>query len=125
LTPPLALTQAKYAFAMFGMSVNEVPGWLVAMAPSTIGVPVAATPGLVPHCDVLTADVLAELLALDELAGALELALELELLVLLLQPAAAIATAAASTIVLRADNIPLTFGTGICALILSPFSVVS
>jgi hypothetical protein len=120
LMPPLALTQAKYAFAMFGMSVNEVPGWLVAMAPSTIGVPVAATPGLVPHCDVLTADVLAELLALDELAGALELALEL-LLLLLLQPAAAIATAAASTIVLRADSIPLTFGTGICALISPPF----
>jgi hypothetical protein len=105
---------------MFGMSVNEVPGWLVAMAPSTIGVPVAATPGLVPHCEVLTADVLAELLALDELAGALEAALEL-LLLLLLQPAAAIATAAASTIVLRADNIPLTFGTGICALISPPF----
>jgi hypothetical protein len=94
------------------------------MAPSTIGVPVAATPGLVPHCEVLTADVLAELLALDELAGALEAALELELLLLLLlllQPAAAIATAAASTIVLRADNIPLTFGTGICALISPPF----
>jgi hypothetical protein len=40
---------------MFGMSVNDVPGWLVAMAPSGIGVPVAFTPGLVPHCDVLTA----------------------------------------------------------------------
>src|SRR5215472_13995102 len=53
--PPLALTQAKYAAAMFGMSVNDVPGWLVAMAPSGIGVPVAFTPGLVPHCDVLTA----------------------------------------------------------------------
>ena len=65
--PPLALTHAKYAFAMFGMSVNDVPGWLVAMAPSAIGVPVAATPGLVPHCVVLTAEVLAE----DVLAGAL------------------------------------------------------
>ena len=62
--PPLALTHAKYAFAMFGMSVNDVPGWLVTMAPSAIGVPVAATPGLVPHCDVLTARVLAEALAL-------------------------------------------------------------
>jgi hypothetical protein len=40
---------------MFGMSVNDVPGWLVAIAPSGIGVPVAFTPGLVPHCDVLTA----------------------------------------------------------------------
>jgi len=116
LMPPLALTQAKYAFAMLGMSVNDVPGWLVAMAPSGIGVPVAATPGLVPHCDVLTVDVLAELVALDVLAGALALELELEL-ELLLQPAAAIATAAASTIVLRAEA---TFGTGICALISPP-----
>jgi hypothetical protein len=81
---------------------------------------VAATPGLVPHCDVLTVDVLAELVALDELAGALELELVLEL-ELLLQPAPAIATAAASTIVLRVDSIPLTLGTGICALISPPF----
>ncbi len=87
---------------MFGMSVNDVPGWLVAMAPRGIGVPVAATPGLVPHCDVLTVDVLAELVAVD--AGVLELAVELVLeLELLLQPAAAIAMAAASTIALRAD----------------------
>src|SRR6516165_10936268 len=41
---------------MFGMSVNDVPGWLVAIAPRGIGVPVAAAPGLVPHCDVLTAE---------------------------------------------------------------------
>jgi len=95
---------------MFGMSVNEVPGWLVTMAPSAIGVPVAATPGLVPHCDVLTVDVLAELVAV--LAGVLELAVELVLeLELLLQPAAAMAMAAASTIALRAD---------ICALISPP-----
>jgi hypothetical protein len=40
---------------MFGISVNDVPGWLVAIAPSGIGVPVAFTPGLVPHCDVFTA----------------------------------------------------------------------
>src|SRR5215475_7967290 len=56
--PPLALTQAKYAAAMFGISVNDVPGWLVAIAPSGIGVPVAFTPGLVPHCDVFTAALL-------------------------------------------------------------------
>ncbi|MFZ0189173.1 MAG: hypothetical protein WAL72_19755 [Streptosporangiaceae bacterium] len=87
---------------MFGMSVNDVPGWLVTMAPSAIGVPVAATPGLVPHCVVLTAEVLAE----DVLAGALELALLLELLLELeLQPAAAIAIAAARTMVLRAESI--------------------
>lgn len=106
MMPPLALTQAKYALAMFGMSVNEVPGWLVAMAPSAIGVPVAATPGLVPHCDVLTAEALAELVAV--LAGVLELPVELELLLelaLLLQPAAAIAMAAARTTVLRAESI--------------------
>jgi hypothetical protein len=61
---------------------------------------------LVPHCVVLTADVLAE----DVLAGAL---LELELLVeldvleleLLLQPAAASAITAARTAVLRAESI--------------------
>jgi len=74
------------------------------MAPSAIGVPVAATPGLVPHCDVLTALVL----AVDVLAGALlvlELELELLLEVELLQPAAAMAMAAARTIVLRAESI--------------------
>jgi hypothetical protein len=91
---------------MFGMSVNEVPGWLVTIAPSAIGVPVAATPGLVPHCVVLTALVL--VLAVDVLAGALlELPVELELLLELelLQPAAAIAMAAARTMVLRAESI--------------------
>src|SRR5581483_1252861 len=50
--PPLALTQSKYAFAMLAMSVNDVPGWLVTIPPSGIGVPVALTPGLLPHCDV-------------------------------------------------------------------------
>ena len=39
---------------MFGTSVNSMPGWLVTIAPSLIGVPVAFTPGLVPHWDVLT-----------------------------------------------------------------------
>jgi hypothetical protein len=76
------------------------------MAPSAIGVPVAATPGLVPHCVVLTAAVLGALV----LAGALLVLL----LVLLLHPAAAMATAAASTIVLRAD------GACICLLIYPP-----
>jgi len=83
-----------------------VPGWLVAIAPRAIGVPVAATPGLVPHCDVPTALVLVLVLAVGVLAGALlpvelELPLELELL----QPAAAIAMAAARTAVLRAESI--------------------
>ena len=107
---------------MFAMSAKLVPVWSVTIEPRLIGVPDAAWPGLVPHCDVLTVDALAlaELVAVDVLAGALELALELELeleLELLLQPAAAIATAAARTTVLRADS---TFGTGICALISPP-----
>ena len=72
------------------MSVNEVPGWLVAMAPSGIGVPVAATPGLVPQLDVLTVAALAEL---DELpAGVVDVPVAVLLLLLLLQPAAARAT---------------------------------
>jgi len=86
---------------MFGMSVNEVPGWLVAMAPSAIGVPVAAWPGLVPHCDVSTVPVPAVLVAVDVLAGVLEvpvLAVPVVLLLpLLLQPTArAAATQAAA-----------------------------
>src|SRR5215469_10861055 len=56
---------------MFGMSVNEVPGWSVAMAPRSIGVPVAVTPGLVPHCEVLAPAL--ELALLTGLAGALAL----------------------------------------------------
>ena len=102
---------------MFAMSAKLVPVWSVTIEPRLIGVPDAAWPGLVPHCDVLTVDALAlaELVAVDVLAGALELVL---VLVLLLQPAAASATAAASTTVLRAET---TFGTGICALISPPF----
>ena len=103
------------------MSVKLACGESVTIEPRLIGVPDAAWPGLVPHCDVLTVDALAlaELVALDVLAGVLELPVELVLeLELLLQPAAAIATAAASTIVLRADS---TFITDICALISPPF----
>src|SRR5580658_8775543 len=60
LIPPLALTQAKYAPAMFSMSLKSVPGSLVLIAPMLIGVPVAATPGLVPQADVDVVPVLAE-----------------------------------------------------------------
>src|SRR5512142_1152188 len=98
--PPLALTQAKYAAAMFGMSVNEVPGWLVAMAPSGIGVPVAWTPGLVPQLDVST---VAAPALLDEPPAGVDPVPLAVLLLLLLQPAAASARAAASRIVLRAE----------------------
>src|SRR6201996_1965492 len=52
LIPPLALTHAKYAPVMFSMSLKSVPGCLVLIAPMLIGVPVAATPGLVPQADV-------------------------------------------------------------------------
>jgi hypothetical protein len=74
---------------MFGMSVNDVPGWLVAIAPRGIGVPVAATPGLVPHCDVLTAEVLG--VPLDVAFGVLLV------LLLLPHPAAARIPAIATT----------------------------
>jgi hypothetical protein len=39
---------------MFSMSLKSVPGCLVSMAPMLMGVPVAWTPGLVPHEDVET-----------------------------------------------------------------------
>ena len=110
MIPPLAFTQAKYAAAMFGMSVNEVPGWLVAMAPSAIGVPVAATPGLEPQDDVLTAA--GALVALEALGGGVDAVVLLELLELLelLHPAVPTARAAAArTTIVRADgaDIPL------------------
>ena len=40
---------------MFSMSLKSVPGCLVLIAPMLIGVPVAATPGLVPQADAETA----------------------------------------------------------------------
>src|SRR5215471_915764 len=49
---------------MFAMSAKLVPVWSVTIPPSGIGVPVAATPGLVPHDEVLTAP------AEPEVAGA-------------------------------------------------------
>jgi hypothetical protein len=39
---------------MFSMSLKSVPGCLVLIAPMLMGVPVAATPGLVPQEDVET-----------------------------------------------------------------------
>jgi hypothetical protein len=71
---------------MFSMSLKSVPGCLVLIAPMLIGVPVAATPGLVPQDEVETVPALAEELDAEEAAllaaGALEVAvvpLELEL----------------------------------------------
>jgi hypothetical protein len=76
---------------MFAMSVKSVPGCLVTIVPSVIGVPLAATPGLGPHDDVLVDAVVAALVVLlvaevDEAAGA-ALLLALLLLLLLPQPA--------------------------------------
>src|SRR3954452_17356413 len=49
LIPPLSLTQTKYAFAVFGMSVKSVPGCFVAMPPSLMGAPLAFLPLPSPH----------------------------------------------------------------------------
>jgi hypothetical protein len=82
---------------MFGISVNDVPGWLVAIAPSGIGVPVAFTPGLVPHCDVLTAVPFAVAVPEAPDDGALEL---------LLQPAAtSVPITATSAAAVRAPGV--------------------
>ena len=99
LTPPLALTHAKYAASMLEMSVKSVPGCLVLIEPRLIGVPLAVTPAFGPQEDVDVlppAAALVELLLLPE--GA---ALLLLLLLLLLPPQAASAksemTAASAT----------------------------
>jgi hypothetical protein len=83
------LTHAKYAPSMFSMSVKSVPGCFVLIAPSLIGVPVAAAPGLGPQDDV-SVELLVEAAVLvadvdDEAAGAA--ALLVLLLLLLPQPA--------------------------------------
>jgi hypothetical protein len=89
LTPPLALTQSKYALAAFGPSVKSTPGCCVTIAPRLIGVPVALTPGLLPHGDVLTVGALEPAgLAVELPAGAP--ALELLVLELPPQPAKAV-----------------------------------
>src|SRR4029453_16232007 len=74
LMPPLSLTQSKYAFAAFGMSVKSVPGCLVAIAPSLIGVPLAFLPLPRPHFDAAAAGLLD---AAVLLAAELELVLSL------------------------------------------------
>src|ERR687891_1326154 len=53
-TPPLSLTHLKYASAIRGISEKSVPGCFVARAPSLIGSPEAASPGLGPQSDALT-----------------------------------------------------------------------
>src|SRR3954451_22885437 len=73
LMPPLSLTQSKYAFAVFGMSVKSVPGCLVAMPPSLIGVPAAFLPLPRPHFEAAAAGSLEALVELDDDAPELEL----------------------------------------------------
>jgi len=72
---------------MFGPSLKSVPGCLVSIVPIGIGVPVAFTPGFLPHDDVLTELVLElalalvlELVALDAPLAPLAALLVLELL---------------------------------------------
>jgi hypothetical protein len=78
---------------------------LVTIAPSLIGVPLAAWPGLGPHDEVLTEPLLALVVALEELELAPAPALELLLLLLLLllpQPASAAAPmSTASAMIVR------------------------
>src|SRR4051794_1494822 len=103
--PPLSLTQSKYAFAVFGMSVKSVPGCLVAIPPSLIGVPVAFCPLPSPHFDAAACS--PPLAGVLVLADELELELELDEL-LLLPPQAATTTerATAITATAKAERIP-------------------
>src|SRR3954454_11417602 len=96
LIPPLSLTQSKYAFAVFGMSVKSVPGCFVAIPPSLIGVPVAFWPLPKPHFDAGAAGSAAVLLGL-------ELALRRELELFLLPPQAATTRATAITATAKAE----------------------
>src|SRR5215208_8098254 len=56
LTPPLALTQSKYALAVKTPSEKSVPGCLVAIPPILIGVPVGFSPLPLPHFGLSTTD---------------------------------------------------------------------
>src|SRR6478735_1875331 len=102
--PPLSLTQSKYAFAVFGMSVKSVPGCFVAIPPSLIGVPVASWPLPRPHFDAAAAGSAAAVLELPE--AALELGeLELDDFFFLTQ-AATTERAIAATATARIERIP-------------------
>jgi hypothetical protein len=68
---------------MFSMSLKSVPGCLVLIAPSGIGVPVAATPGFEPQDDVAEDAlvlVAAAVLVVAELAAGVLVVVLLELL---------------------------------------------
>jgi hypothetical protein len=94
---------------MFAMSVKLACGESVTIEPRLIGVPLAATPGLVPHDDDATAVELAAGAALLEAlpAGAL-LELELELLhPARTPPTARTATAAPASRERRRENLSM------------------
>src|SRR5579875_2661476 len=82
---------------MFVTSVKLAPGWSVTIAPRLIGVPVAATPGLVPHDEVPAAAEAGPEAAAGAVPEALVAGAAPELLLLLLQPARAPPTAMAAT----------------------------
>ena len=116
MTPPLALTQLKYAMIMFGPSLKSVPGCLVSIVPILIGVPVAFWPAFGPHDDVLAEPPLEPELDDDELEPPLAAALVLELLLELPHPA----RIAAPTI--TAINAAISRVRGECSCILNDLS---
>jgi hypothetical protein len=92
---------------MFGPSVKSVPGWWVSIVPMLIGVPVALTPGFVPHADVSTDPLLLllaapALLLLEADVAPPPLLLLLELLLL---PQAASANSATAAMNARANRV--------------------
>ena len=82
---------------MVAMSAKLVPVWSVTIEPRLIGVPVAATPGLVPQAEVLVVVALLEADADELLAGGELLELdELELLQAARTPSESAASVASS-----------------------------
>jgi len=93
---------------MFAMSVKLACGESVTIEPRLIGVPLAATPGLVPHDDVATAvELAAGAAALVVLAGGALLVLELLLHPASTPPAARTATAAPASRERRPGNLSM------------------
>jgi hypothetical protein len=93
---------------MFGPSVKSVPGWWVSIVPMLIGVPVALTPGFVPHLEVSTDPLPPALLVLVAPPLLLDADVApppLLLLDLLLLPQAASANSATAAMNARASRI--------------------
>src|SRR5215472_1726278 len=93
---------------MFAMSVKLAAGESVTIEPRLIGVPLAATPGLVPHDDVATAvELAAGAAALVVLVPGALLVLELLLHPAMTPPTARIATAAPASRERRPGNLSM------------------